>query len=85
MNYLTAVEQIGIEKGIKTGMEKGLEKGFQQGLHEGEATFLIRLLKLRFEKIPSKYKRQIQQADHSTLLLWGERVFDADSIEDIFI
>ncbi len=77
VNYITSIEQLGIERGF--------QKGHQQGLHEGEANFLIRLLKHRFGDISPKYLQEIQEADHNTLLTWGERVVDAHSIEEVFI
>jgi hypothetical protein len=34
--------------------------------------------------VPDIYQQQIAQADANTLLLWGERMLDADNIEQVF-
>ncbi len=41
-------------------------------------------LKRRFNKIPESYMIRIQQADAETLLLWGEKILDANALEEVF-
>ncbi len=53
--------------------------------HRGEATLLTRLLEHRFCPIPTNYLELIQQANADTILIWGKRVLDAGSLEEIFI
>ncbi len=77
MRYITTPERLGIEKGIKQGIE--------QGIQQGESNLLIRLLKRRFRFIPPTYLTRIQQASAETLLLWGERILDASTLEEVFL
>ena len=72
------------EEGMQQGMQQGIQQGMQQGMQQGEAALLIKLLKRRFGMIPSSCINSIQKADADTLLKWGERVFDAQKLDDIF-
>jgi hypothetical protein len=45
---------------------------------------LLRQLKHKFITIPDTYKDKIEQADPNSLLKWGERVLDVNSLEDVF-
>jgi hypothetical protein len=68
VDYITSFERMGIEK----------------GLQQGESTLLLRQLKHKFITIPDTYKDKIEQADPNSLLKWGERVLDVNSLEDVF-
>jgi len=65
---------------IMTIAERLTERGIQQG----EATMLMRLLQHKFGPLPNQYRRQLETADASRLLLWGEQVLEADSLEKLF-
>lgn len=80
MGYITTFERLGIEKGYQQGLTQGLE----QGLNQGKADLLIRLLQHRFHSIPSIHLERIKRAGPETLLIWGERVLEAQSLEEIF-
>lgn len=80
VNYISTPVQLGIEKGI----QQGLHEGIFRGIHEGEAALLLRQIKHRFGHVPEVYLQRIQQADAETLLIWGERVLDASTLEEIF-
>ena len=74
--YITTAERIGIEKGY--------EQGMQQGTLEGEKLFLTMQLNRRFSRLSSAYVAKIKDADDTTLQIWGEKILDAKSIEDVF-
>lgn len=80
MNYVTTPQRVGFQQGLKEGREQGLK----QGLQEGEAALLIRLLQRRFFPLPSNYLLRIQQADIDTLFVWGERMLEANTLEEVF-
>ncbi|HVV68159.1 MAG TPA: DUF4351 domain-containing protein [Gammaproteobacteria bacterium] len=80
VDFITTPERVGIQKGIQQGFQQGLKTGLQKG----EAALLIRLLQHRFHHLPSNYLTRIQQADSNTLLIWGERVLDANTLEEVF-
>jgi len=74
----------GIEQGIEQGLERGLENGVRKGREEGEATLLLRILERRFGPLSMNVKHRIASTDAETLLIYGERVLDAKSLDDIF-
>ncbi len=58
----------------------------EEGFHQGETAMLTRQLKRRFHlrQIPESYLAKIEEADAETLLLWGDKILDAQSFEEIF-
>jgi hypothetical protein len=76
VDYVTSFERMGIEK--------GLQQGLQQGVQQGESALLLRQLEHKFMVIPENYRHKIEQADQNSLLKWGERILDVNSLEDIF-
>ena len=84
MNFVTTPQRVGRIEGFKKGLEQGLEQGLETGLQKGEAALLTRQLQRRFHHLPNDYLTQIEQADADTLLLWGERIFDAATLEEVF-
>ena len=64
--------------------QKGIQIGVQQGRQEGEYSLLIRLLEHKFKNIPPHLRERLAQADAEALLTIGERVLDAETLEDIF-
>jgi len=81
-------EQQGIEKGLEQGLEQGLEKGrelgVREGIEKGEALLLQRLLARRFGLLPDAVLQRISNASSTELELWGDRVLDAASLDDVF-
>jgi predicted transposase YdaD len=57
---------------------------YQDVFTEGEAAMLLRLLERKFRPLPEAARQRIATADAETLLLWGERVLDATSLEEIW-
>jgi hypothetical protein len=76
MPYITSIERMGIEK----GMQQGLQAGFQQG----EAFMLTHLLTRRFGSLPGWATERLAQASREELEQWGERVLEAQRLEDVF-
>ena len=64
--------------------QKGLAKGIEKGIERGEALLLQRLLVRRFGTLPSDAVGQIAAANAAQLELWGDRVLDAASLEEVF-
>lgn len=64
---------------------EGHEIGLQEGINQGESEMLVRQLKRRFYEVPANYLTKIKQANGETLLLWGERVLDAKTLEEVFV
>ena len=76
VDYVTSFERMGIEK--------GLQQGIQQGVQQGESALLLRQLQHKFMTIPDTYRQKIEKADSNSLLKWGERVLDVNSLDDVF-
>lgn len=64
--------------------QKGLERGIEKGIEKGEAMLLQRLLARRFGALSSDVVAKIAAASSRQLELWGDRVLDAPSLEDVF-
>ncbi len=56
----------------------------EEGMKKGESTLLMRLLERKFPFVPTLYKQWIHQANTATLLEWGERLIECDTLEEIF-
>lgn len=64
--------------------EHRLEQKHLKGRQEGEATLLLRLLQKRFGSLPKSVTEWVHSANQSTLEIWGDRMLDAKSLEDVF-
>lgn len=56
----------------------------QEGQLEGERLFLERLLTRKFGELSYHNKEQLGQADRAALELWGERILEAKTLEEVF-
>ncbi|MFM8330336.1 MAG: Rpn family recombination-promoting nuclease/putative transposase [Candidatus Methylumidiphilus sp.] len=72
-----------LRQGLEQGLEKGLGQGLARGRQEGEAAMLLRLLERRFGAVDEPSRQRLQTADAATLLRWGERLFQADSVDEV--
>ena len=66
------------------GLVEGKAEGKAEGRVEGEATLLLRLLERKFRLLPESARQRIAAADAETLLVWGERVLDANSLDEVW-
>jgi predicted transposase YdaD len=65
------------------GLQQGRQQGLQQGRQQGEAELVLRLLERRFGSLDSEVRQRIAAADSARLLLWGDRVLTAASIDEV--
>ena len=63
---------------------EGMAEGEIKGEIKGEAALLLRQLERKFPPLPEAARQRIAAADAETLLAWGERVLDANSLEEIW-
>jgi predicted transposase/invertase (TIGR01784 family) len=63
---------------------EGRMEGKVEGRMEGEAAVLLRLLERKFRPLPESARQRVGSADAETLLLWAERVLDANSLEEVW-
>ena len=59
-------------------------EGRVEGRVEGEAALLLRILERKFHPLPESARQRIAAADAETPLVWGERVLDANSLEEVW-
>lgn len=71
-------------EGMQEGQLKGIQEGQQKGRQAGEAALLMRQLERRFGPLAPEAKSRITNADAETLLIWGDRVLTANTVEQIF-
>ena len=64
--------------------QKAKNEGFMAGMEKGMAVMLVRLLKKKFGVIPEEYLQRIEEADADTLLMWGDEVINAQTMNEIF-
>ncbi|MBF0604139.1 MAG: Rpn family recombination-promoting nuclease/putative transposase [Nitrospirae bacterium] len=73
-----------VEKWEKDIERKYVEKWGKDIEHRGEAKILTRLLQCRFGIIPEWASEKIAKADSDSLGAWSLRIFDAQSLGDVF-
>jgi hypothetical protein len=72
------------ETWLEEGRTEGRAQGHVLGIQAGEKRVLLRLLELRFGKVPKSYQTRIAAADADTLLFWSEQVLFAKRLADVF-
>jgi flagellar biosynthesis/type III secretory pathway protein FliH len=76
--------QEGRQEGLQEGRQEGLQEGRQKGLQEGQAAMLLRLLEHRFGALNEEQRTVLQAAAPERLMCWSERLFTAQSLDDVF-
>ena len=66
------------------GRVEGRVEGKQEGLVEGEAAGLLRQMERKFCPLPESARQRIDSADAETLLVWAERLLDANSLDEVW-
>jgi hypothetical protein len=87
INDLQEVQSMLAERVIEWTEEwkqQGMEAGMKKGRQEGEAALLLKLLELRFGPLDEANRARLRHSDADTLLVWGERVLTAASLDEVF-
>nr|VFK61618.1 MAG: conserved hypothetical protein (putative transposase or invertase) [Candidatus Kentron sp. UNK]VFK70450.1 MAG: conserved hypothetical protein (putative transposase or invertase) [Candidatus Kentron sp. UNK] len=79
------IEKAVRQKVLQEGRQEGLLEGEAKGEAKGEVKLLLRILPRRFGPLPIEISERIHGADASTIETWADRVWDAKSLEDIFL
>ena len=69
---------------IQLAKDEGRQEGEQKGERKGEAKMLTRMLQRRFGTVPEWASEKIAKAEFPSLEEWSLRIFDAQSLEDVF-
>ncbi len=67
-----------------TAGEYWTERGIQQGIQRGECTLLMSQLEFKFKHIPESYRQRILKAQSESLIKWGRKILESESLEDVF-
>ena len=71
-------------EGRVEGRVEGHVEGKQEGLVEGEAAVLLRQMERKFCPLPESARQRIASADAEILLVWAERLLDANSLDEVW-
>lgn len=71
------------QEGHQKGLQEGIQEGHQKGLREGETQVLQRLLAKRFGPLSPEAVRVISAASSEQIEVWLDRLFDADSVDEV--
>jgi len=63
---------------------EGLLNGRVEGRLEGEAALLLRQMERKFKPLPDSARQRVASADAETLLAWGERLLDANNLDEVW-
>ena len=72
------------EQWLKEGEARGMELGMARGEARTRSAILVRLLKLRFGRLPAVVRKRIDGASQDQLDTWLDAVLDAPELEAVF-
>ena len=64
--------------------QDAVAEGRVEGRVEGEAAVLLRQMERKFRPLPESARQRIASADAETLLVWAERILDANSVDEVW-
>jgi predicted transposase/invertase (TIGR01784 family) len=59
-------------------------EGRLEGRVEGEAAIVLHQLERKFSPLPESARQRVVRADAETLLIWAERILDANSLDEVW-
>ncbi len=68
MEYRTYAERVGERRGVKKGKLKGLVEGRTEGRTEGHRESILKLLQMRFGKVPNRVQSKISELQDIAVL-----------------
>ena len=77
------IREKGFQEGLVKGKLEGKLEGELKGKLEGKYILLERLLTRRFGPLPAWAKGQLTSATDAQLDSWGERVLDAQTLQEV--
>jgi len=74
----------GYEQGLERGILRGMLRGMEIGEINGKSALVSHLLELRFGQLTKDIRQRIKESDAKTLMIYAQRVLDAQSLDEIF-
>ncbi len=71
------------DKLLEQGRQEGRQEGLQKGLQKGRAETVLKLLKLKFGKVPQSAAVRVRVASEADLDRWTERILTAGSLAEV--
>lgn len=72
-----------VEEEMLSTADMLFEEGMQKGLREGQARTVLKLLRLKFRRLPAGTTERVRAASEKELERWTERVLTAASLADV--
>ena len=63
---------------------EGFAAGGEEGCVKGKAEMLLKLLRLKFGRLPARVRKEVNAASAQQLDAWAETLFAGPSLEDVF-
>ena len=76
--------KFGFEKWAESMQGTWLQQGIEKGIGQGESALLQKQLIKRFGTLSHDLESKLQQASVDQLELWGVRILDAQTLNDVF-
>jgi hypothetical protein len=73
-----------IEHAMKLREQQGIEQGIEQGIVRGRRALLLRQLRHRFGPLDAPLVERVEAASGDQLDIWGERILDAEHVDEVF-
>nr|CRH04700.1 Putative transposase [Candidatus Magnetococcus massalia] len=73
-----------VQEWTKEWKAEGLQEGLQAGLQKGESQLLLRQLRHQFGDLPEWAESKVSNANIDKLEEWGDKIFDAETLDSVF-
>ena len=84
VHSLTEIEKMLARDWSEKWKDQGRVEGEQIGIAKGEILLLRKLLMKRWGNLPDWVEQKLNHANSEQLEAWGEKLLDADSLEELF-
>jgi len=73
------------DKAMQAGRSEGIEQGIEQGVVQGEQKLISRQLTKKFGSLPVWVNEKLLSASPEQLDIYGDRLLDAETLEQVFV
>ena len=73
------------DKAMQVGRSEGIEQGIEQGVVQGEQKLISRQLTKKFGSLPVWVNDKLLSASPEQLDIYGDRLLDAETLEQVFV
>ena len=73
-----------LEERIDEWKAQWWREALDEGKLKGEAALVLRQLQRRFGEVPAEVVQRVQRAGHEELILWSDRLLEAEDLHSVF-